>query len=67
MNIFRKYHQGIVGMALAAMLLAACDKDVFDINTDPFKDEIYKTALEGLTACSNSPRNMPGSSSSTTR
>ena len=45
MNIFRKYHQGIVGMALAAMLLAACDKDVFDINTDPFKDEIYKTAL----------------------
>ena len=32
-------------MALAAMLLAACDKDVFDINTDPFKDEIYKTAL----------------------
>ena len=45
MNIFRKKHQGIVGMALAAMLLAACDKDVFDINTDPFKDEIYKTAL----------------------
>jgi len=27
------------------MLLAACDKDVFDINTDPFKDEVYNTSL----------------------
>ena len=26
-------------------MLTACDKDVFDINTDPFKDEIYNTTL----------------------
>ncbi len=32
-------------MAAAAIMLGACDKDVFDINTDPFKDEVYSTAL----------------------
>ena len=32
-------------MAAAAIILVACDKDVFDINTDPFKDEVYANAL----------------------
>lgn len=32
-------------IAAAAITFAACDKDVFDINTDPFKDEVYSTTL----------------------
>lgn len=35
----------VVCLAAAALLLAACDKDVFDINTDPFKDQTYTTTL----------------------
>ncbi len=45
MNNHRIYNRSIICMALAVMLLAACDKDVFDINTDPFKDEVYNTSL----------------------
>ena len=32
-------------MAAAAITFTACDKDVFDINTDPFKDQTYTTTL----------------------
>ena len=32
-------------MAAAAVIFTACDKDVFDINTDPFKDQTYTTTL----------------------
>ena len=42
-NIFKK--SNIICMVAAAIMLGACDKDVFDINTDPFKDEVYSTAL----------------------
>jgi len=32
-------------LAIVTTALIACDKDVFDINTDPFKGEIYNTNL----------------------
>ena len=45
MQLFKFNTRNIVCIAAAAMLLTACDKDVFDINTDPFKDEVYNTTL----------------------
>ena len=45
MDTTRKFIRHIVCLAAAALLFAACDKDVFDINTDPFKDEVYNTTL----------------------
>lgn len=32
-------------MATIALTFAACESDVFDISSDPFKDEVYKTLL----------------------
>ena len=32
-------------MAAVAISFTACDKDVFDINSDPFKDQNYTTTL----------------------
>ena len=37
--------RNIICLLIAAMALTACDKDVFDINTDPFKDQTYATSL----------------------
>jgi uncharacterized surface protein with fasciclin (FAS1) repeats len=34
-----------VFVVIVAMTFTACDKDVFDINTDPFKDQTYATSL----------------------
>lgn len=45
MNIISNITRKTIGVAAIAMLFAACDKDVFDINTDPFKDEVYSTTL----------------------
>ena len=45
MKYMRHFTQHVVCLAAAALTLAACDKDVFDINTDPFKDQTYTTAL----------------------
>ena len=45
MNRKMFFISNIIGMAVAAILLVACDKDVFDINTDPFKNEVYNTTL----------------------
>ena len=45
MKYMRHFTQHVVCLAAAALMLAACDKDVFDINTDPFKDQTYTTAL----------------------
>lgn len=42
MRLFTRHAFVIVA---AAITFAACDKDVFDINTDPFKDEVYSTTL----------------------
>ena len=42
----RKNRWNWVVMAFAALTITSCDKDVFDINTDPFKDQTYATALE---------------------
>ena len=45
MNIYNHFKTSILSIAVAATMLTACDKDVFDINTDPFKDETYTTTL----------------------
>ncbi len=45
MNIHKNLTRAFGLMALTMTALTACDQDVFDINTDPFKDEIYKTSL----------------------
>ena len=45
MDTTRKIIRNIVCLAAAAFFFAACDKDVFDINTDPFKNEVYSTTL----------------------
>ena len=45
MDTTRKIIRNIVCLAAAALCFAACDKDVFDINTDPFKNEVYSTTL----------------------
>ncbi len=45
MNRKHFLNRNIIAMAAVAIILAACDKDVLDINTDPFKDEVYATAL----------------------
>jgi len=45
MNIYKHFKTSIICFAAAATMLTACDKDVFDINTDPFKDETYTNAL----------------------
>ena len=45
MDTTRKIIRNIVCIASSAILFAACDKDVFDINTDPFKNEVYSTTL----------------------
>ena len=36
MNIYNHFKTSILSIAVAATMLTACDKDVFDINTDPF-------------------------------
>ena len=45
MNIAKQIRRNILWMAAAAVIFTACDKDVFDINTDPFKDQTYTTTL----------------------
>ena len=45
MNIAKQIRRNILWMAAAAITFTACDKDVFDINTDPFKDQTYTTTL----------------------
>ena len=45
MNIRRNINRATFAIALSVIALTACDKDVFDINTDPFKDEVYNTTL----------------------
>lgn len=45
MDTTRKIIRNIVCLAAAAFFFASCDKDVFDINTDPFKNEVYSTTL----------------------
>ncbi len=44
MNIYKYFMRGAVCIAVA-FAITACDKDVFDINTDPFKDQTYTTSL----------------------
>ena len=36
MNIRRNINRATFAIALSVIALTACDKDVFDINTDPF-------------------------------
>ena len=45
MNIAKIIKRNMLWMAAAAITFTACDKDVFDINTDPFKDQTYTTTL----------------------
>ena len=45
MKYMRLFTRHAFVIAAAAITFAACDKDVFDINTDPFKDEVYSTIL----------------------
>ena len=45
MKYMRLFTRHAFVIAAAAITFAACDKDVFDINTDPFKDEVYSTTL----------------------
>lgn len=45
MKYMRLFTRHALVIAAAAITFAACDKDVFDINTDPFKDEVYNTTL----------------------
>ena len=45
MKYMRLFTRHALVIAAAAITFAACDKDVFDINTDPFKDEVYSTTL----------------------
>ena len=45
MNIRRNINRATFAIALSVIALTACDKDVFDINTDPFKDQTYATSL----------------------
>lgn len=42
----KKLFNRVVGVAAFALLLNACDKDVFDINSDPFKDQTYASLLD---------------------
>ena len=43
--MINKFYRNALCVAAAVTFLAACDKDVLDINTDPFKDEVYSTTL----------------------
>ena len=45
MNIFKHFTRNFVCVVAASTIVVACDKDVFDINTDPFKNEVYNTSL----------------------
>ncbi len=45
MKYKRLFTRHALCLAAAALMFAACDKDVFDINTDPFKDQTYTTTL----------------------
>ncbi len=45
MNYLKSFTRHAICLASAAVIFAACDKDVFDINTDPFKNEVYSTTL----------------------
>ena len=42
----KKIFNRVVGVAAFALMLNACDKDVFDINSDPFKDQTYAGLLD---------------------
>lgn len=40
-----KSFKALAAGAVIALALSACDSDVFDINSDPFKDQTYKNVL----------------------
>lgn len=41
-----KIFKNIMALAAVALLFGACDKDVLDINSDPFKGKTYSNALD---------------------
>lgn len=45
MKYIRLFTQHAICITAVALMLVACDKDVFDINNDPFKDQTYTTTL----------------------
>jgi len=45
MKIYQYLYKRMIVMGMVAALVTACDKDVFDINTDPFKDQTYTNTL----------------------
>jgi len=44
MKIYNIYNK-VIALAATTLMLAACDKDVIDINSDPFKDQTYTNEL----------------------
>lgn len=44
MKIYNIYNK-VIALAAVTLMLAACDKDVIDINSDPFKDQTYTNEL----------------------
>lgn len=42
----KKLFNRVVGATILALLLNACDKDVFDINSDPFKGQTFAGLLD---------------------
>ncbi len=45
MKIYSHIYKKIMVAISAVLLFTACDKDIFNINSDPFKNEVYKTTL----------------------
>lgn len=45
MNFIKHFHNSLLPMMAAALMLASCDKDVFDIDNDPAEDQTFVTSL----------------------